>query len=268
MTASKVRFLLAAGYFRPWKYCRDWPGIITKHRLPLLYDAKRAVLGSYCNGLCKNENRLGTFACISSIGPVQPIWSLVQLVHDQPFTSVDYPGGYLAHRNVAPVLQQLESASTQDISVNDCFKRFQNTGTGSTGQNNWLLLCLKWCAYSLRLLIQEQLPLSATGCSGWSFRFSGGVISQKSVEIARPRPDSSLLKEAASLIKASKKPVIVSGGGVIYSEATGILRQLVERTRIPVTETFAGKGALPYNHPSNLGAVGATGTQAQMKLPE
>ena len=62
------------------------------------------------------------------------------------------------------------------------------------------------------------------------------------------------------MIRASKKPVIISGGGVIYSEATEILKKFAERTGIPVAETFAGKGALPYNHPSNLGAVGATGT--------
>ena len=69
-----------------------------------------------------------------------------------------------------------------------------------------------------------------------------------------------LLNEAAMLIKASEKPVIISGGGVIYSEASEALKKLTELTGIPVAETFAGKGALPYNHPSNLGAVGATGT--------
>ena len=62
------------------------------------------------------------------------------------------------------------------------------------------------------------------------------------------------------MIKASKKPVIIAGGGVIYSQATEILKKFVEQTGIPVAETFAGKGSLPYNHPSNLGAVGATGT--------
>ena len=68
-------------------------------------------------------------------------------------------------------------------------------------------------------------------------------------------PIFALLNEAVSLIKASKKPVIIAGGGVIYSEATEILKSLVEKTGIPVAETFAGKGSLPYNHPCNLGAV-------------
>ena len=66
--------------------------------------------------------------------------------------------------------------------------------------------------------------------------------------------------------KASKKPVIISGGGVIYSEATEILKRFTELTGIPVAETFAGKGSLPYNHPANLGAVGATGTPGANKI--
>lgn len=70
------------------------------------------------------------------------------------------------------------------------------------------------------------------------------------------------------LIKASKKPVIIAGGGVIYSEATGILKELVEQTGIPVAETFAGKGSLPFNHPCNLGAAGATGTPGANEITQ
>jgi 3D-(3,5/4)-trihydroxycyclohexane-1,2-dione acylhydrolase (decyclizing) len=93
-----------------------------------------------------------------------------------------------------------------------------------------------------------------------AFDFPEELFRKRIWKIARPRPDLRILEEAVLQIKASKKPMIISGGGVIYSEATAILQQLAERTGIPVAETFAGKGALPYNHPSNLGAVGATGT--------
>jgi len=101
-----------------------------------------------------------------------------------------------------------------------------------------------------------------------AFDFPEELFRKRVWKIARPRPDLSLLKEAASLIKASKNPVIVSGGGVIYSEATEILRKLVDLTGIPVAETFAGKGALPFDHPSNLGAVGATGTPGANEITE
>ncbi|HKV57735.1 MAG TPA: thiamine pyrophosphate-dependent enzyme, partial [Ktedonobacteraceae bacterium] len=80
--------------------------------------------------------------------------------------------------------------------------------------------------------------------------------------IARNRPDRLTLEQAATWIRASQRPLIVAGGGVIYSEATDALQQFVTQTGIPVSETMAGKGSLPYDHSLNLGAIGATGTFA------
>ena len=79
-------------------------------------------------------------------------------------------------------------------------------------------------------------------------------------QIARPLADRSLLSQAESAIRASQKPLIVAGGGVLYSQASQALAHFVEKTGIPVGETQAGKGSLPYHHPQNLGAIGATGT--------
>jgi 3D-(3,5/4)-trihydroxycyclohexane-1,2-dione acylhydrolase (decyclizing) len=90
--------------------------------------------------------------------------------------------------------------------------------------------------------------------------YPASLFEERHWVIGRPRPDLELLKKAASWIKSSKKPIIIAGGGVIYSEATSILKNLVEKTGIPVTETFAGKGSLPYDVPENLGAAGVTGT--------
>src|SRR3712207_1188041 len=80
--------------------------------------------------------------------------------------------------------------------------------------------------------------------------------------VGRPLPDKESLERAAALIRSSRRPMIVAGGGVIYSEATEALRRLVEQTGIPVGETQAGKGSMPYDHPLALGAVGTTGTLA------
>ena len=80
--------------------------------------------------------------------------------------------------------------------------------------------------------------------------------------IGRPLPDAGALARAAEMIREARRPMIVAGGGVIYSEATEALRGFVEATGIPVGETQAGKGSLPYDHPSSLGAIGATGTFA------
>jgi 3D-(3,5/4)-trihydroxycyclohexane-1,2-dione acylhydrolase (decyclizing) len=80
--------------------------------------------------------------------------------------------------------------------------------------------------------------------------------------IGRPVPEQELVENAAALVREADRPVLVSGGGTIYSEATGVLKRFAERTGIPVAETQAGKGSMPYDHPLALGAVGATGNFA------
>jgi len=218
----------------------------------------------------KMKNRLGTFACISSIGPGATnmiTGAACATINRLPVLII--PGDIFAKRNVAPVLQQLESASTQDISVNDCFKPVSKYWD-RINRAEQLITSLPEV---MRVLTSPADTGTVTLClpqdvQAEAFDFPEELFRKRVWKITRPRPDSSLLKEAISLIKSSKKPVIVSGGGVIYSEATEILKQLVEQTGIPVAETFAGKGALPYNHPSNLGAVGATGTPGANEITE
>jgi len=210
----------------------------------------------------KMKNRLGTFACISSIGPGATnmiTGAACATINRLPVLII--PGDIFARRNVAPVLQQLESPSSQDISVNDCFKpvskywdrinRPEQLITSLTEVMRVLTSPSETGAVTLALPQDVQAE---------AYDFPSELFNKRIWKIARPRPDVRLLKEAALLIKASKKPVIISGGGVLYSEATKILKKFVNLTGIPVAETFAGKGSLPYNHPSNMGAVGATGT--------
>jgi 3D-(3,5/4)-trihydroxycyclohexane-1,2-dione acylhydrolase (decyclizing) len=80
--------------------------------------------------------------------------------------------------------------------------------------------------------------------------------------VPRPVPEPAALARAAAVIRSASRPLIVAGGGVIYADATAALRALADATGIPVAETQAGKGSLPYDHPGALGAVGATGTRA------
>ena len=210
----------------------------------------------------KMKNRLGAFACISSIGPGATnmiTGAACATINRLPVLII--PGDIFATRNVAPVLQQLESVSTQDISVNDCFKPVSKYWD-RINRAEQLITSLPEV---MRVLTSPSDTGAVTLClpqdvQAEAFDFPEELFRKRVWKIARQRPDATSLKEAAELIRKSKKPVIVSGGGVIYSEATQILKQLVEQTGIPVTETFAGKGALPYDHASNLGAVGATGT--------
>jgi 3D-(3,5/4)-trihydroxycyclohexane-1,2-dione acylhydrolase (decyclizing) len=218
----------------------------------------------------KMKNRLGTFACISSIGP-----GATNMVTGAACATINrlpvllIPGDIFATRKVAPVLQQLESPASQDISVNDCFKPVSRYWDRINRPEQLIT--------SLKEVMRVLTSPSDTGAvtlaipqdvQAEAFDFPEELFRKRVWKVARPRPDTSLLKEAVELIRTSKKPVIISGGGVIYSEATEILKKLTESTGIPVAETFAGKGALPYNHPSNLGAVGATGTPGANEITQ
>lgn len=216
----------------------------------------------------KMKNRMGTFACISSIGP-----GATNMITGAACATINrlpvliMPGDIFARRNVAPVLQQLESPFSQDISVNDCFKPVSKYWDRINRPEQLIM--------SLPEVMRVLTSPADTGAvtlalpqdvQAEAFDFPEELFLKRIWRIARPRPDAGALKEAVSLIRNSVKPVIIAGGGVIYSEATEILKKIAEQTGIPVAETFAGKGSLPYNHPSNLGAAGATGTPGANKF--
>ena len=231
----------------------DFPYIMTRNEQASVHIA---------TAYAKMKNRLGTFVCISSIGP-----GATNMITGAACATINrlpvliMPGDIFVRRNVAPVLQQLESPFTQDISVNDCFKPVSRYWDRISRPEQLIT--------SLPEVMRVLTSPSETGAvtlalpqdvQAEAFDFPEELFRKRIWRITRPRPDSDTLKEAVSLIRNSKKPVIIAGGGVIYSEATEILKKFVELTGIPVAETFAGKGSLPFNHPSNLGAAGATGT--------
>lgn len=210
----------------------------------------------------KMKNRLGTFACISSIGPGSTnmiTGAACATINRLPVLII--PGDIFATRNVAPVLQQLESPYSQDISVNDCFKpvskywdRINRAEQLITSLPEVMrVLTSPADTGAVTLALPQDVQAEA-------FDFPEELFRKRIWIIPRPGPDSGILKEAVRMIRASKKPLIIAGGGVIYSQATEILKKMIEATGIPVAETFAGKGSLPFNHPLNLGAAGATGT--------
>jgi 3D-(3,5/4)-trihydroxycyclohexane-1,2-dione acylhydrolase (decyclizing) len=210
----------------------------------------------------KMRNRLSTYACTSSIGP-----GATNMVTGAACATINripvllLPGDIFSTRKVAPVLQQLESAASQDISVNDCFKPVSKYWDRINRPEQLISSVLE----AMRVLTSPAETGAVTlsipqDVQAEAYDFPGEFFGKRIWKVSRPRPDKSILEEAVQLIKKAKKPVIICGGGVIYSEATRELQQFVEKTGIPVAETFAGKGSLPYNHSLNLGAVGATGT--------
>ncbi len=216
----------------------------------------------------KMKNRLQTFCCTSSIGP-----GATNMITGAAGATINrlpvllLPGDIFARRNVAPVLQQLEWEHSQDISVNDAFKpvsrywdRFNRPDQAITGLMEAMrVLTSPADTGAVTLALPQDVQAEA-------FDYPVALFRKRVWHIPRNRPDAAALKEAAAWIRAACKPLIVAGGGVIYSEATEILRTFVERTGIPVGETQAGKGSLRYDHPLNLGAIGVTGTFAANRV--
>jgi 3D-(3,5/4)-trihydroxycyclohexane-1,2-dione acylhydrolase (decyclizing) len=172
------------------------------------------------------------------------------------------PGDIFARRLVAPVLQQLESAVSQDISVNDCFKPVSKYWD-RINRPEQLITSLPEV---MRVLTSPADTGAVTLCipqdvQAEAFDFPLELFEKRVWHVPRPRPDVNALQRAAEWIRSAQKPMIIAGGGVIYSEAEKALETFISQTGIPVAETFAGKGSLPYNNPHNLGAAGATGTE-------
>jgi 3D-(3,5/4)-trihydroxycyclohexane-1,2-dione acylhydrolase (decyclizing) len=151
--------------------------------------------------------------------------------------------------------------------VNDCFKPVSRYWDRITRPEQLMPSALE----AMRVLTNPAETGAVTlalpqDVQAEAYEYPPGFFEKRTWTVPRAEPDSRALDRAAALIHAADRPMIVAGGGVIYSEATGALRQLVEMTGIPVGETQAGKGSLPFDHPSNLGAVGATGTLAANRV--
>lgn len=211
----------------------------------------------------KHKNRMQTFACTSSIGP-----GATNMVTGAALATINripvllLPGDIFAERIQAPVLQQLESEYSQDISVNDCFKPVSRYWD-RISRPEQLITALP---EAMRVLTSPADTGAATlalpqDTQTEAFEYPEAMFERRVWLIPRNRPDVELLKEAARSIRSARQPIIIAGGGIHYSDATGSLMRFIEQTGIPIGETQAGKGALPYSHPLNLGAIGVTGTK-------
>jgi 3D-(3,5/4)-trihydroxycyclohexane-1,2-dione acylhydrolase (decyclizing) len=216
----------------------------------------------------KMKNRLQTMACTTSIGP-----GATNMITAAAGATINrlpvllLPGDTFARRNVAPVLQQLESEHSQDISVNDCFKPISRYWDRINRPDQILtalpeamrVLTSPVDTGAVTLALPQDVQTEA-------FDYPSDLFEKRVWHVARNRPDQASVRRAVEWIGQAKRPLIIAGGGVIYSEATQALHQFVDHTGIPVCETMAGKGSLRYDHPLCMGAVGATGTSAANRL--
>ncbi len=216
------------------------------------------------SGFARMRNRLSTLACTSSIGP-----GATNMVTGAALATVNrlpvllLPGDVFATRAPHPVLQQLELPWDGDTSVNDALRpvsKYWNRVNRSEQLAGALLEGTR--------VLTDQAETGAVclalpqDVQAEAFDFPEGLFERRVWHVGRPRSEDADLARAADLIRVAKRPLVVAGGGTIYSEATNALRAFVDDTGIPVGETQAGKGSLPFDHPQALGAVGATGNFA------
>jgi 3D-(3,5/4)-trihydroxycyclohexane-1,2-dione acylhydrolase (decyclizing) len=219
-------------------------------------------------GYAKMRNRLATLACTTSIGP-----GATNMVTGAAAATVNrlpvllLPGDVFASRRPDPVLQQLETSWRGDASVNDVFIPVSRYFDRVQRPEQLVPAALS----ALRVLVSQVDTGAVTialpqDVQTEAFDYPGEFFERRVWHIGRPLPDAAALARAADAIRAAKRPLIVAGGGVIYSDATEALRRIAENTGIPVGETQAGKGALPFDHACALGGIGATGTSAANRI--
>jgi 3D-(3,5/4)-trihydroxycyclohexane-1,2-dione acylhydrolase (decyclizing) len=215
-------------------------------------------------GYARMRNRLSTFACTTSIGP-----GATNMVSGAAGATINrlpvllLPGDAFATRVANPVLQELEDPRSLDVSVNDCLKPVSRFWDRINRPEQLMPSALAAMAVltdpaatgAVTLALPQDVQAEA-------FDFPEELFAERVWPVRRPPPEARAVAAAAALIRSARRPLLVAGGGTIYAEATGALRELCEATGIPVAETQAGKGSLPWDHPSALGAIGASGTTA------
>ncbi|HRG56010.1 MAG TPA: thiamine pyrophosphate-binding protein, partial [Lacunisphaera sp.] len=216
----------------------------------------------------KTRQCLGTLACTSSVGP-----GATNMVTGAATATINrlpvllLPGDIFANRRPGPVLQQLESPASQDLSVNDCFRPVSKYWD-RINRPEQILTALP---EAMRVLADPAETGAVTialpeDVQAEAFDCPVNFFAKRVYDVWRPAAVAEAVRAAAKLLRAAKRPLLIAGGGVHYSDACVALRKFAEASGIPVAVTQAGKGALLESHPLGLGAVGVTGTLAANRI--
>jgi 3D-(3,5/4)-trihydroxycyclohexane-1,2-dione acylhydrolase (decyclizing) len=219
-------------------------------------------------GYARMRNRLSTMACTASIGPGSTnmlTGAALATVNRIPVLLL--PSDVFATRVATPVLQELEDPRAGDVSVNDAFRplsRFFDRVWRPEQLPQALL-------GAMRVLTDPAETGAVTVClpqdlQAEAYEFPDELFAERVWHVTRPAPDPLAVERAAAAIRGARRPLIVAGGGVVYSEASAQLDRFARETGIPVADTQAGKGALSWDHPFAVGGIGATGSPVANRL--
>ena len=212
----------------------------------------------------KATNRKRVMAATSSIGPgALNMVTAAAVAHVNRLPLLLLPGDVFAGRRPDPVLQQIEDFGDGTMSVNDCFKPVSRYFDRITRPEQLIPALNRTMAVLTDPA--ECGPVTLSLCQDTqaeAFDYPESFFKERVWSFRRSRPDEAELHAAVAALKLSKKPVIVAGGGINYSEANASLAAFAKRHGIPVVETQAGKSSLPFVNELNMGGVGVTGTGA------
>jgi 3D-(3,5/4)-trihydroxycyclohexane-1,2-dione acylhydrolase (decyclizing) len=236
--------------------------------LPYIQPHNEQSMVHTASGFAKANRRLATLACTASVGPGSTnmvTGAATATVNRLPVLLL--ASDIYATRYQGPVLQQLEHPISGDVSVNDCFRpvsRFFDR----ISRPEQLLTALP---EAMRVLTDPADTGAVTlalpqDIQAHAYEYPRRLFAPRTWSVERRLPNPQRIAEAIAMIKAAERPMIIAGGGVIYSEAEQELLAVAQKFGIPVGETFAGKGAMPEEMPLRLGGYGVTGTGSAGEL--
>jgi 3D-(3,5/4)-trihydroxycyclohexane-1,2-dione acylhydrolase (decyclizing) len=239
-----------------------------RDRLPVFRAHNEQAMAHAAIGFAKQSRRRRMMACTSSIGPgATNMVTAAAVAHANRLPVLFLPGDVFANRRPDPVLQQIEAFGDPTISVNDCFRPVSRWWDRITRPEQ----ILESLPQAMRVLTDpaECGPVTLAlpqDVQTEAYDYPEEFFRTRLWRFRQPPPDPVQLGEAAAALSRCRAPLIVAGGGVHYSLACEALADFAARHRLPVAETQAGKGALPWSHPSAVGAIGVTGGSAANAL--
>lgn len=239
-----------------------------RERLPTFRAHNEQAMAHAAIAYAKANMRRRFMAATTSIGPgATNLVTAAALAHVNRLPVLLLPGDVFAGRVPDPVLQQVEDFGDGTVSANDCFRPVSRYFDRITRPEQ----IIPALARAMQVLTDpaECGPVTLALCQdvqAEAYDYPESFFAERLWTPRRPRPDRTELEIAAAALKAAKKPLIIAGGGVLYSGASDDLARFSTATGIPVCETQGGKSALPDDAPLNMAAVGVTGTTAANRL--
>ena len=218
----------------------------------------------------KATRRRRMMACTTSIGPgATNMVTAAALAHVNRLPVLLLPGDVFANRTPDPVLQQLEYPGDPTVSVSDCFRPVSRYFDRITRPEQ--IINSLPAAISTLTDPADCGPATLSLCQDVqteAYDYPESLFAERVHRLPRRGPDARELDNAVKALRDSERPLLIAGGGVHYSGATAALCEFVEVHGIPVAETQAGKGALNWDHPNYVGAIGVTGSDAANQLAQ